>query len=535
MAPENLPEGASPNAAEVRDVPMTSAGPEAVLREGRQRFVAGFPKRCESLEMLVNAISTRGPRGLTAPLREIAHQIAGMAGTVGFPMVSNRATELEELATRTEYGFDLPAARVLIEAIREAFAADLANPPAWALAPGAARSTGARILVVDDEPDQRELLGGFLRTAGYETILVETGDAVMAAARSQRPALILLDANLPGMDGYAVCRLLKSDPELSAIPVVFTTVRSSLDDRLAGLTLGADDYLLKPIQTTELLLRLDLLLRRRGGRTPDTERVEGRQGQLLSYELFVRVAREQLRLSAASFALVRVPENEAATVITVLRNSVRARDIVSRYDQNHVVMLLAGAPPALLRHRLTDQVEALKARGIRGVWAGIASTSQGGEKPLEALLAEADDALAEARYLGEPAALKTDNPRTCQPAGLASVLLAEDDPEVVKIVETQFLAAGYCIESVSDGIQALEALAARPPDVLVLDLVLPGASGFEVLERIAGAERRPRVVILSAHGREDEVTKAFEMGADDYVTKPFSPRELLARVVRLLR
>ncbi|RPJ82928.1 MAG: response regulator, partial [Acidobacteria bacterium] len=260
MATDNPPEGASPNAGEVHEVHAAGAGSEAVLREGRQRFVAGFPKRCDSLEMLVKAISARGPRGLMSPLREIAHQIAGMAGTVGFPLVSDRAAELEELATNTEYGFDLPAARVLIDAIREAFAADLAMPPSWALAPGAARPAGARILVVDDEPDQRELVGGFLRSAGYETILVESGDAVVAAARSHRPALILLDANLPGMDGYAVCRLLKSDPELSTIPVVFTTVRSSLDDRLAGLTLGADEYLVKPIQTTELLLRLDLLL-----------------------------------------------------------------------------------------------------------------------------------------------------------------------------------------------------------------------------------------------------------------------------------
>ncbi len=486
--------------------------------------------------MLLKTIASRGPRGLTAPLREIAHQIAGMAGTVGFPIVSDRASELEVLATNTEYGFDFPAARALVDGIREAFALDLASPPAWAVFPPAPEPAGLRVLVVEDAPDQREVVSGILHSAGYETVPVETGEAVVAAARNQRPALILLDINLPGIDGYSVCRALKADPDLTAIPVVFTTVRSNLDDKLAGLALGADDYLVKPIQPTELLLRVDLLLRRqRAARQVASDRTEARQGQLLSYDLFVRVAREQLRLSAASFALVRVPENDAEEVVSVLRNSVRARDIVSRYDATHVVMLLAGAPPALLRHRLADNVELLRARGIRGVFAGISSTSHPGEKPLEALLSEADDALAEARYLGEGAALKSDNPRTGPPAAVTNILLAEDDPEVARIVETQFMSAGYKVEVACDGKQALEVMEERLPDVLILDLSMPNVSGFEVLETLADRKARPRVIVLSVHGLEDAITKAFELGADDYVTKPFSPRELMARVARLMR
>jgi len=512
-----------------------AGGPETVLREARQRFIAGFPKRCDSLDTLLKAVAARGPRGLTAPLREIAHQVAGMAGTVGFPTLSDRAAELELLATNTEYGFDLPAARALVTSLHDAFASDMAAPPAWATGVTAPAPGGVRILIVDDAPEQREMLGGLLQAAGYETIPVEGGDAALKAARDHHPALVLLDVNMPGLDGYAVCRMLKSDAELAGVPVIFSTVRSGLDDRLAGLTLGADDYLVKPIHSAELLLRIDLVLRRTRAARPGPNLSEGRQGQLLSYDVFVRVAREQLRASPASFALVRIPEEDAAEIIAMLRNSIRARDIVSRYDQNHVVMLLAGAPAALLRHRVADHIEALKARGIRGVWAGIAATTRPNEKPVEALLADADDALAEARYLGEAAAVKSDRPRTGPPAGVTTLLLAEDDPEVVRIVETQFMSAGYRVDVAHDGAEALAALPTSRPDVIILDLVMPNVSGFEVLERLGTAETRPRIVVLSVRGREEDVTRAFELGADDYVTKPFSPRELMARVARLLR
>ncbi len=121
---------------------------------------------------------------------------------------------------------------------------------------------GARILVVDESQDQRQVVTDYLQLAGYEPITLASGEGVVEAARQHQPGAILLEADLPDIDGYSVCRLLKADPELAHIPVIFVTVRSSLDDKLAGLTLGADDYLLKPVDPRELLLRIDMVLRR---------------------------------------------------------------------------------------------------------------------------------------------------------------------------------------------------------------------------------------------------------------------------------
>jgi len=86
-------------------------------------------------------------------------------------------------------------------------------------------------------------------------------DRHVTEGRAERPALILLDIAMPGLDGYSVCRLLKADPELSAIPVILTTTAANVRHRLAGLALGADDFLSKPIDMRELIL----LIRRRLG------------------------------------------------------------------------------------------------------------------------------------------------------------------------------------------------------------------------------------------------------------------------------
>ena len=159
----------------------------------------------------------------------------------------------------------------MFEALERAFTDDLADPPEWAGAGALARGSG-RIMVVEDDEDQREVMCINLTAAGYDPVQVADGDAAIETARAERPDLILLDANLPGVDGYSVCRLLKSDAALASTPVLFITTRSSLDDRAVGLTLGADDYLVKPVDMSELMLRIQVLLGRRAGQGLGTRR-----------------------------------------------------------------------------------------------------------------------------------------------------------------------------------------------------------------------------------------------------------------------
>jgi two-component system response regulator ResD len=119
----------------------------------------------------------------------------------------------------------------------------------------------------------------------------------------------------------------------------------------------------------------------------------------------------------------------------------------------------------------------------------------------------------------------------------ASVLVVDDEPTIGEVLARYLERAGYRTRVASDGPQALALSAAQPPDLVVLDIMLPGIDGLEVMRRLhepAGAPRA-RVILLTARGREAERIVGLRRGADDYVVKPFSPGELVARVEAVLR
>jgi DNA-binding response OmpR family regulator len=116
----------------------------------------------------------------------------------------------------------------------------------------------------------------------------------------------------------------------------------------------------------------------------------------------------------------------------------------------------------------------------------------------------------------------------------ARVLVVEDDPTVAEVVVRYLEREGYATETVGDGIAAVASARALPPALVVLDLMLPGMDGLEVCRELRSFAPVP-VVILTARGDEDDRIVGLELGADDYVSKPFSPRELVARVNAVLR
>ncbi|MCD7437244.1 response regulator transcription factor [Streptomyces lincolnensis] len=116
----------------------------------------------------------------------------------------------------------------------------------------------------------------------------------------------------------------------------------------------------------------------------------------------------------------------------------------------------------------------------------------------------------------------------------ARVLVVDDDPTVAEVVSGYLDRAGYVVDRAGDGPDALARAAAHWPDLVVLDLMLPGMDGLEVCRRMRGRGPVP-VIMLTARGDEDDRILGLEVGADDYVTKPFSPRELVLRVESVLR
>jgi two-component system alkaline phosphatase synthesis response regulator PhoP len=122
-----------------------------------------------------------------------------------------------------------------------------------------------RILVIEDEDDIRELLRYNLERAGYSVDAASDGEQGLLLARAKPPALILLDLMLPGISGFEVCRVVRTDLSLRSIPIIIVSARGEEGDVVAGLELGADDYLPKPFSPRVLLARVKSVLRRSTG------------------------------------------------------------------------------------------------------------------------------------------------------------------------------------------------------------------------------------------------------------------------------
>ncbi len=164
----------------------------------------------------------------------------------------------------------------------------------------------ARILIVEDEEDLAGLLDYNLRGAGHVPTVASTGAAALARLKSAQPELVLLDLMLPDIPGSEVARLIREQPEFARTPLIMVTARGEESDRVRGLELGADDYVVKPFSVKELLLRVNAVLRR-------SEGMAAERGTPLSSGAIrldparheVRVEGEPVALTALEFRLLK--------------------------------------------------------------------------------------------------------------------------------------------------------------------------------------------------------------------------------------
>jgi len=140
--------------------------------------------------------------------------------------------------------------------------------------------TDATIMIVDDEPENLNVLETLLTLVGYRVSAFRSGEMALAAVRYELPDLVLLDIRMPGMDGYEVCRLFKADDRMREIPIIFLSAQSRLNDKVRGFEAGGVDYVLKPFAEVEVLARVGTHLRLRRHQLHLEELVERRVSEL---------------------------------------------------------------------------------------------------------------------------------------------------------------------------------------------------------------------------------------------------------------
>jgi DNA-binding response OmpR family regulator len=157
-----------------------------------------------------------------------------------------------------------------------------------------------RLLVVDDDRALREVLRRALELAGYEVVLTESGAGALAEVSGSVPDAVVLDIGLPDIDGFEVCRRIRA---YSKVPIVMLTARDEEPDRVAGLELGADDYVAKPFSPRELAARIKAILRRVEQRSDD-EVLTAKDIVLRRDSMDVTVAGDQIELTSKEFDLL---------------------------------------------------------------------------------------------------------------------------------------------------------------------------------------------------------------------------------------
>jgi len=183
-------------------------------------------------------------------------------------------------------------------------------------APSCGQQTGRvpkTVLVVDDEPRIVEVVGDYLRQAGFTVTTAADGERALSSARARPPDLVVLDLGLPGLDGLDVAREVR---RTSSVPIIMLTARREEADRVLGLELGADDYLVKPFSPRELVARVRAVLRRTEGHQAEREQLVVGDVVVDTARRRVTVAGREVELTATEFDLVAALAGHPGRVFT---------------------------------------------------------------------------------------------------------------------------------------------------------------------------------------------------------------------------
>ena len=217
---------------------------------------------------------------------------------------------------------------------------------------GTSPVTGERVLVVDDEADIVALVAYHLAKSGYRVSTASSGPDALEAARRERPALVVLDLMLPGLSGYEVLEQLRAGDATRDIAVLMLTARREEQDRIRGLSLGADDYLTKPFSPQELVLRVAAILRRVGaGGISATDKLVLGPLEIDTAAHTVRVSGEPVELTPTEFKLL--------LTLAERRGRVQARA--------HLLQTVWEAAPDIQTRTVDMHVQRLRAKlGVAG-------------------------------------------------------------------------------------------------------------------------------------------------------------------------
>jgi diguanylate cyclase (GGDEF)-like protein len=509
------------------------------MKNLQELFWKAIAGQIASLENARKALE-QGEAEAEETIRRIAHSLRGSGGTYGYPQVTVAAGSAVDAPTERLAG----EAANLLSVLRE-------------LDPAAVAKT--RILVVDDDPAITELLKYELSTVDREVLMANAAAEAEEHLRNTNCALIILDLVLPDVDGRNLLKRLRADPATTRVPVFVLSGTVSSKTRAECLALGADEYIEKPFDPGRLESLVSEYLR--SGSASNGEHARDELTQLPNRAAFAEVFQHKLTHALQhneplALAIIDpdhfqrlnadhgrdVGDQALMQLTAIITKYLRKSDQIARWSEAQIVVLLPNT-------KVVDGIVALQK--IRSALRQAPLCTENGEQlrlTISAGLADvteaenAEEAVIRAgRFLLQ--AKQEGRNRVCSSVSEETgtkptrVLLAEDDKLIATIVIHRLERDGFQVIHYENGADAYEAVQDTVVDLAILDVKMPGMDGFELLGRLRKMPsfNRTPIVMLTSMGSERDIVRGLDLGADDYILKPFSPTELLARIHRLLR
>ncbi len=471
--------------------------------------------------------------GAANVVRRLGRALAGDTRLRGLESLTELAESLEGLAS-DELG------RAVDELLKAMTGALVVGP-----------ETEDVVLVVQGENIVYDL-APMLEGPGRRLITAGSAEAALAAIVEGEVDLVVLDLELPDLDGREFLARYWERAHGIAIPLFVVSSEAGALTRLECLALGADAFFGLPLDGTVVAATVSRALEQRrastianrydpatglGNRAAFADEFRGlgenasrsgTVGTLAILEITVVGSEDNRRL--LSEQLIRVAGRRIAKELGY-------EAAVARLGGNELGVLLSGSGPddaVATLDGVRDQVASQPEETDQGMvslsfYGGVVELS--GDSTLREAMSEADRRLQVAKAHREPGVVAVAAPAVTT----RKILLTEDDPLMARLIVHRLEREGYEVVHFADGAGALEAVADVNPDLLVLDINMPGLDGMSLLERLRAdsAFDKTPILMLTARTREADVFLAFRKGASDYLTKPFSAAELVARVGHL--
>ncbi len=505
----------------------------------RAFFREGIVARIKALESAQRAL-VRGDEEANEAIRRIAHSLRGSGGTYGFPEVTSSAALVEDCA-----GESLgEALEELLSTLRE-------------VAESGDNDEQKILLVVEDDPIVCRAIEKCLVEPGRRLLFCKTRDDAESILAAEEVSLVLIDLLLPGHDGRDFLDWMRSRPATRSVPVIVISARSGSVTRTECFALGADEFFPKPLDFDSLSVAISSRLQRsaeqsRESRLDPLTQLPNRAAFAETFEraqLLVRRHKTPHAVGILDFDRFKavndtyghqMGDEVLKRAAVILKRTLRASDYVARWGGEEFVALFPSTDSQGAKTAFENALDTLRSELFRtddgeefGVTFSAGAVDVTTACSLDSAVDRADKLLYQAKAAGGDKIL-AETDASAPPK--RKIVLAEDDDLLATMIVRLLTEEGIDVLRASDGDEALALAKSTRPSLVLLDIDMPGLDGIDVLTQLKGSgfHKQIPVIMLTARTGDDDIVDAFEMGADDYVTKPFSPAELKARVRRFV-